>query len=49
MAFFGAFVGGWAGWLLASGAGLTAAFIVSSVGTIGGTILGWYISERYLT
>lgn len=40
-------IGGWLGWWLGAKLGLTTAFILSSIGSIGGVYLGWRINRDY--
>jgi hypothetical protein len=46
--FIGVNAGGYVGWVLAEPFGMTAAFLVSSVGSVVGVILGWKVARRYL-
>jgi hypothetical protein len=45
--FIGMTVGGWAGWALAERFGLMTAFLVSSLGSLVGVIVGWRIGREY--
>jgi hypothetical protein len=46
--FVGVNAGGYAGWVLGEPFGLMMAFVVSSVGSILGVILGWKVARHYL-
>jgi hypothetical protein len=39
---------GWVGWWLGAKIGLTAAFLLSCVGSIAGVYLGWRVHRDYL-
>lgn len=45
--FAGMTVGGWVGWWLGGRFGVMTAFIVSTLGSIGGVIIGWKIGREY--
>jgi hypothetical protein len=47
--FIGMTVGGWAGWWLGERFGIMTAFILSTLGSLGGVILGWRIGRAYLS
>jgi membrane protein YqaA with SNARE-associated domain len=40
-------VGGWIGWWLAERFGIMTAFIVSTLGSLVGVIVGWRIGREY--
>jgi hypothetical protein len=42
-------VGGWMGWWLGGRFGIMTAFILSTLGSIGGVILGWRIGRNYFS
>lgn len=44
----GATLGGWVGWDLGQPEGNGLAFALSSVGTLAGVLLGWWLVRRYL-
>lgn len=46
--FVGMVVGGWIGWRLGERFGIMAAFIISTLGSLGGVILGWRIGRTHL-
>jgi hypothetical protein len=46
--FIGVNLGGYVGWEAGEPFGMTAAFILSSLGSIGGVILGWKAARHYL-
>jgi hypothetical protein len=46
--FIGMVVGGWVGWSLGERFGIMTAFILSTLGSLGGMILGWRIGRSYL-
>ncbi len=39
-------LGGWVGWVLAQPMGTGVAFGASSLGSIAGVVLGWWIARR---
>jgi hypothetical protein len=47
--FIGMTAGGWLGWWVGERFGIMTAFILSSLGSIGGVILGWRIGRNYLS
>ena len=47
--FIGMTVGGWAGWALGERFGIMTAFILSTLGSLAGVILGWRIGRDYLS
>jgi hypothetical protein len=46
--FVGVNLGGYAGWVLGEPMGMMAAFLISSLGSILGVVLGWKVARRYL-
>jgi hypothetical protein len=46
--FIGVNAGGYAGWVLGEPFGMMAAFLVSSVGSLLGVVVGWKIARHYL-
>jgi len=46
--FIGVNVGGYVGWELGEPMGIMAAFLISSVGSILGVIIGWKVARHYL-
>jgi len=47
--FIGATIGGWVGWWLGERFGIMTAFILSTLGSLGGVILGWRIGRNYFS
>jgi hypothetical protein len=47
--FIGMTVGGWMGWWLGERFGIMTAFILSTLGSLGGVILGWRIGRSYFS
>jgi hypothetical protein len=47
--FVGVNAGGYLGWVLGEPFGMMTAFIVSSVGSIVGLIVGWKVARHYLS
>ena len=46
--FVGVNAGGYVGWVVAEPFGMMAAFIVSSIGSVLGVVLGWKVARHYL-
>jgi hypothetical protein len=46
--FIGMTVGGWVGWWLGDRFGIMTAFILSTLGSLGGVIIAWRIGRNYL-
>ena len=49
MIFIGMTVGGWVGWSLGERFGIMTALLLSTLGSIGGVLLGWRIGRTYLS
>jgi hypothetical protein len=47
--FLGMTVLGWVGWWIGAHVGLMTAFLLSSVGSVGGAYVGWRIHRDYLS
>ena len=47
--FIGITVGGWVGWWLGERFGIMAAFVLSTLGSLGGVVLGWRIGRRFFS
>ena len=47
--FVGMTVGGWMGWWLGERFGIMTAFVLSTLGSIGGVILGWQIGRNWFS
>jgi hypothetical protein len=46
--FIGMSAGGWLGWWLGDRFGIMTAFILSTLGSIGGVVLAWWVGRRFL-
>ena len=46
--FIGMTVGGWIGWLMGQRFGIMTAFVLSTLGSLGGVIVAWRINRQYL-
>jgi hypothetical protein len=47
--FIGMTLGGWVGWWLGQRFGVMTAFILSTLGSLGGVIVGWRIARDYFS
>jgi hypothetical protein len=45
--FGGMTLAGWVGWFVAARFGTMTAFIVSTLFSVGGVILGWWVGRRF--